>query len=149
MACLKSGERRHSRRLRPRQGSQSPTALRSVRSLIFLYLFNPVVTSLRGLWQTSELGKVLRNLLRIWLRTYELVCLSICGLASEDELLAHKSELAVTTSRFMNAAPVDVIDRLKPVLLGERCGERDLVAAAATGGAEHVEGVALSGKFHQ
>jgi hypothetical protein len=75
--------------------------------------------------------------------------LSICGLASEDELVAHKSELAVTTSRFMNAALVDVIDRLKPVLLGERCGERDLVAAAATGVAEHVEGVALSGEFHQ
>ena len=41
----------------------------------------------------------------------------ICGLASEDELLAHKREVATATSRFMNAALVDVIDRLKPVLL--------------------------------
>jgi hypothetical protein len=46
-----------------------------------------------------------------------MVCFSFCGLASEDELLAHKREVAVATSRFMNAAPVDVIDRLKPVLL--------------------------------
>ena len=38
--------RLHSRRLRPRQGRQSPTALRTVRSLLLLYLFNPVATSL-------------------------------------------------------------------------------------------------------
>jgi hypothetical protein len=50
-------------------------------------------------------------------RFWEMVCFSFCGLASEDELLAHKREVAVATSRFMNAAPVDVIDRLKPVLL--------------------------------
>ena len=36
----------HSRRLRPRQGRQSPTALRTVRSLILLYLFSPVAKSL-------------------------------------------------------------------------------------------------------
>ena len=39
-------EQLHSRRLRPRQGRQSPTALRTVRSLLLLYLFNPVATSL-------------------------------------------------------------------------------------------------------
>jgi hypothetical protein len=50
-------------------------------------------------------------------RFWEMVCFSFCGLASEDELLAHKREVAVANSRFMNAAPVDVIDRLKPVLL--------------------------------
>ena len=50
-------------------------------------------------------------------RFWEMVCFSFCGLTSEDELLAHKREVAVATSRFMNAAPVDVIDRLKPVLL--------------------------------
>jgi hypothetical protein len=33
-----------------------------------------------------------------------MVCFYFCGLASEDELLAHKREVAVATSRFMNAA---------------------------------------------
>ena len=46
-----------------------------------------------------------------------MVCVSICGLASEAALLDHKREVATATSRFMNAALVDVIDRLKPVLL--------------------------------
>ena len=45
-----------------------------------------------------------------------MVCFSICGLANEDELLAHRREVATATSRFINAALV-VIDRLKPVLL--------------------------------
>ena len=48
-----------------------------------------------------------------------MVCFSICGLASEAALLDHKREVATATSRFMNAAPVDVIDRLKSVLLFE------------------------------
>ena len=39
-------EQLHSRRLRPRQGRQSPTALRTVLTLILLYLFNPVATNL-------------------------------------------------------------------------------------------------------
>ena len=37
-------------------------------------------------------------------RFWEMVCFSICGLASEEELLAHKREVATATSRFMNAA---------------------------------------------
>jgi hypothetical protein len=40
-----------------------------------------------------------------------MVCVSICGLASEAELLAHKREVVVLTPRFINVALV-VIDRL-------------------------------------
>ena len=73
--------------------------------LILLYLFNPVVTSLRAVQQASELDKVqtycaiiARLMISLWtgrkttLRTFEMICFYFCGMASEAELTAHPQQ---------------------------------------------------------
>jgi len=88
--------------------------------LILLYLFDPIVMSLRGIQQASESGVdrdgISRNatnlpgtaaepwsvpdeVIALWtgrqptLRTYEMICLYFIGLASEDELMQHLAKL--------------------------------------------------------
>jgi len=73
--------------------------------LILLYLFNPVVTSLRAVQQASELDKVqtycaiiARLMISLWtgrkptLRTFEMIGFYFCGMASEAELTAHPQQ---------------------------------------------------------
>ena len=69
-------------------------------ALILLYFFNPIVTSLRGIQQASQLQKVQRllgcqraALGSLSLRTYEMICYYFSGMPSEEELLEHIKKL--------------------------------------------------------